>query len=126
MFGEVRCGVGGGTVEFASNPERMASPRVNTPPPSHWPPGHAFLFPGPMLGDYFNRIVLWRNWMLRGSCGIGTRSRDCCFVGASASLRADGEDSDKCLGFSVSGFMVIFLGDDWWGSALTNGTEWGE
>ena len=76
---------------FALNPERMAPPRVNAPLPSHWPPGYAFFFPGPASGDYFNRIVLWQNWTLRGSCGIGTRSRHCCFVSASAGLRADGD-----------------------------------
>ena len=39
---------------------------------------------------------------------------------ASAGLRADGDD--ECLGFSVSDFMVIFLGDDRRGLALLNGT----
>ena len=38
-------------MEFTSNPERMASPRVNAPALT---PRHTFLFPGPASGNYLN------------------------------------------------------------------------
>jgi hypothetical protein len=122
IFGEVRCGVGDGSVEFALNLERMASPRVNAPPPSYWVAQARFPFPRPMSGDYFNRIVLWRNWTLRGSCGIGARSRGRCFVSASAGLRVNGEGNVWVFLYltSWSSFLAGIGGDQLWRTEL----EW--
>jgi hypothetical protein len=58
MFDEVGCGVGGGIVGFTSNPASLlqvnASLTLGILSHSH---RHAWCFPGPVLGDYLNRIV---------------------------------------------------------------------
>ena len=58
---------------------------------------------------------------MQSHCGIGTlaRSRNRCFVGAIASLRLAKMNASVC---SVTGFLIMFPGDDQHGLALVNGT----